>query len=62
MENVAIISTDGASVYVGKHYGMIEILKWSSELSNKVIFLPDLCHKTEILLKNCLDKDYKKNN
>ena len=49
MDNVAIISTKGATVYVGRHYGMIEIFKRTYELSN---FLPDLCYQIKILFKN----------
>ena len=51
-KNVVVISTDGASVYFGKHRGMLELLRNDESFSRKVIGMPDLCHKSERWIKN----------
>ena len=50
---IAVISTDGASTYTGKHRGMFQLLRSDSETySDKLQYLPDLCHRAERLLGN----------
>ena len=49
--NIVVMSTDGASVYFGKHKGMFE-LKNDDSFSKKPISIPDLCHKAERCIKN----------
>ena len=50
--HVAVISTDGAASYTGRYNGMIQLLKSSTSFSDNIIYLPDLCHRTERLLGN----------
>ena len=50
--NIAVMSTDGASVYVGKHKGMFELLRNDDSFSKRLISIPDLCHKAERWIKN----------
>jgi len=50
---IVAISTDGASTYTGRHKGMFQVLKSDHEnYSDKLLYLPDLCHRTERLLDN----------
>jgi len=50
---IAVISTDGAATYTGKNKGMFQLLKANRHFYNeKVLFLPDLCHRAERLLAN----------
>ena len=51
-KNVIAISTDGAAVYVGKHRGMYSLLVNDADFSEKLLNLPDVCHRTERWIKN----------
>ena len=52
--NIVAACTDGASNYTGRHTGMFTKIKADPLCSDKIIHLPDLCHRTELLLKNTL--------
>ena len=49
---VAVLCTDTPAVYVGEQTGMYLRLYHDKEFSDKLIFLPDLCHKVENLMFN----------
>ena len=49
LKDIVVLCTDGASVYVEKHKGMMRVLKKSQDLDKHALFLPDVCHKTERL-------------
>ena len=52
-QQVAIISTDGAATYTGLHSGMFKRLKDDNVgYSNKLMYIPDLCHRLERFLEN----------
>ena len=48
-KNISAICTDGAAYYTGHENGMVALLKKDLDFHEKMVFLPDLCHKTEIL-------------
>ena len=52
MQQVSVLSTDGASSYTGKHSGMFQLLRRSQYCSEKLIYLPDVCHRAERLMAN----------
>lgn len=49
---IVAVCTDSASIYLGKHVGMYPQLLTDSFFSKKLLFLPDFCHKCELLFKN----------
>ena len=49
-KSICVICTDGASVYTGSENGMIAQLKRDVDFSDKLVYLPDLCHKAERLV------------
>jgi hypothetical protein len=52
-KQIAFISTDGAATYTGRHKGMFQQLKEdSNRYTDKLLFIPDLCHRLERLLNN----------
>ena len=53
-KNIAVMCTDGASVYTGCENGMVEQLKRNADFGEKIVYLPDLCHRAERLI--CKDK------
>ena len=48
-KNVCAICTDGVSYYTGHKNGMVSLLKKDPDFKSNLVFLPDLCHKTELL-------------
>ena len=52
--NIVAVSTDGASNLTGRHADVFTRMKADSSYSDKMIHLPDLCHRMQLLLKNTL--------
>ena len=53
-KDIVSVCTDEASNCTGRHTIVFDRMKLNPLYSDKIIHLPDLCHRTELLLKNSL--------